>query len=304
LVKPQLSLSTDLVPGHPNYFGAMASQHKFKMSNGTEGMLRGQAPDHRTPDAFQKVDPSMPKRSNHDTEFERMPVKPMKTHNDSTGFVSQCAGLATDGVLEQAMQDKLTQTMQQGIEDGWNARLEAEAEETEVTQAQIDEMEDKKKFDDDDSLEEMRARRRQQMKEAHEKRLKYQALGHGCYDEIEEEVFLKTVTASERCVVHFYHKQFEKCKVIDMHLRNCAKKFLGTRFVRLDAEKAPFFVEKLNIRTLPCAVVFNDGIAKGRQVGFEGLGDEQFKTVQLAWRIKMWEGLEEDFGPEDDMDFN
>jgi hypothetical protein len=275
------------------------------MSNGTEGMLRGQAPD-----AFQKVDPSMPRRSKHDTEFERMPVKPQKSHANSTGFTSQCAGLATDGVMEQAITDKLNQTMADGIEDGWNAREELEAEEAkankEVTQADIEAMEDKKKSlnDDDDDLEALRARRRQQMKDAHDKRLKYQALGHGSYDEIEEDVFLKTVCASPRCVVHFYHKQFEKCKVIDMHLRKCAKKFFGTKFVRLDAEKSPFFVEKLQIKTLPCAVVFNDGIAKGRQLGYEGLGDETFKTVQLAWRIKMWEGLEEDFGPEDELNFD
>jgi len=275
---------------------------KFKMSNGTEGMLRGQAP---APDAFQKVDPSMPKRSQHDTEFERMPVKPQKTHGDSTGFTSQCADLATDSVIEKAMQDKLTKTMQQGIEDGWNARLEEEAQDKEVTQEEIDAKEDNKKDDDDDGLEALRARRRQQMKEAHEKRLKYQGLGHGSYDEIEEEAFLKTVTASERAVVHFYHKQFEKCKVIDMHLRKCAKKFFGTRFVRLDAEKAPFFVEKLAIKTLPCVVVFNDGVAKGRQVGFDGLDvGGEFKTVELAWRIKMWEGLEEDFGPDDDIAWN
>merc|ERR1711988_64459 len=146
--------------------------------------------------------------------------------------------------------------MQQGIEDGWNARLEEEqaAKDGEVTQEQIDAKEDKKQWDDDDRLEAMRARRRQQMKEAHEKKLKYQGLGHGSYDEIEEEAFLKTVTASERAVVHFYHRQFEKCKIMDMHLRRCALKFMGTRFVRMDAEKAPFFVQKLNIKTLPCAV--------------------------------------------------
>merc|ERR1712178_415253 len=118
-------------------------------------------------------------------------------------------------------------------------------------------------------------------------------------DEITEEEFLKTVTASDRAVVHFYHKNFEKCKIMDMHLSKCAKKFFGTRFVKLDSEKAPFFVEKLRIRTLPCAVVFNDGIAKGKQAGFDGLPGEEFETVQLAWRIKEWEGIEEDFGPED-----
>jgi len=268
---------------------------QFKMSNGTEGMLRGQAPD-----AFQKHDPSMPKRSQHDTEYERMPVKPQKTHAASTGFTSQCAELATDGVMEQAIKDKLNSTMSKGIEDGWNARLEMEEDDAnkEVTQADIDAKEDSKNCDDDD-LEALRARRRDQMKQAHDKKLKYQGLGHGLYDEIEEEAFLKTVTSSERCVVHFYHKNFEKCKIMDMHLRRCTKKFFGTRFVRLDAEKAPFFVQKLAIKTLPCAVVFNDGVAKGRQIGFDGLDGEEFDTIELASRIKMWEGIEEDFGPED-----
>merc|ERR1719387_2258073 len=133
------------------------------------------------------------------------------------------------------------------------------------------------------------------MKEAHDKRLKYQELGHGCYDEIVEEEFLKTVTASPRCVVHFYHKMFEKCKIMDMHLGKCSKKFFGTRFVKLDAEKAPFFVDKLKIKTLPCAVFFKDGIAVGRQVGFEGLDGDEFRTVDLAWRIKESGGIEEEF---------
>merc|ERR1719293_440305 len=175
--------------------------------------------------------------------------------------------------------------MQQGMEDGYAARLEEEANRPkEVTDADIDAAEDRATGDDDD-LEVLRNRRRQQMRDAQEKRLKYQGLGHGSYDEIEEEAFLKTVTASERAVVHFYHKNFEKCKVMDMHMRKCARKFLGTRFVKLDSEKAPFFVEKLKIKTLPCAVVFNDGVAVGRQIGFEDLpGGEDFTTVQLAWR--------------------
>merc|ERR1719413_141625 len=119
------------------------------------------------------------------------------------------------------------------------------------------------------------------MKAAMEKKQKNQQLGHGTYDEIVEEEFLKTVTSSDLAVVHFYHKMFEKCKIMDMHLSRCSKKFFGTRFVKLDAEKAPFFVDKLKIRTLPCVVVFNDGVAKGRQVGFEDLPGEDFHTVQL-----------------------
>jgi hypothetical protein len=274
---------------------------KFTMSDGTQGMLRGQAP--RNPDAFQRADPSMPKRNYAtDTEHERTVVgRPQKTHADSTGFTSQCAGLATDGVVEQAITNKLNQTMQQGIEDGYNARMEEEAEANrEVTAAEIDEKADKANCDDDE-LELLRARRREMMKAAMEKKQKNQQLGHGTYDEIAEEDFLKTVTSSDLAVVHFYHKMFEKCKIMDMHLSRCSKKFFGTRFVRLDAEKAPFFVDKLKIKTLPCAVFFKDGIAVGRQVGFEGLDGDEFRTMDLAWRIKESGGIEEEFDPDDEI---
>jgi len=282
------------------------------MSDGSHGMLRGQMPANPT-DQDYKGKQSMPKRSQHDTEHERQAVGPQAQHRNkdhtSTGYTSKIAGIAQDDVMNQAITDKLTQTMQKGIEDGWNAREEEEEENAEVTAAQIDAAEDAQKWDDDDSLEAMRQKRRDQMKEAYEKKLKYQALGHGDYIEIEEENFLTTVTASERCVVHFYHLQFEKCKIMDMHLRKIAKKFMGTRFVRMDSEKAPFFTQKLGIQTLPCAVVFSDhGVAKGRQVGFEGLdqskGDGEFSTIELAFTIKMMGGLEENFEPDDDLDFN
>jgi hypothetical protein len=268
------------------------------MSNGTEGMLRGQAP--QQPDAFAAA--GMPKRSYRtDTEHEQKAVRPQKTHANSTGYTSQCADLTMMHTMEQAMTDKLNMTMKQGIEDGFNARLEMEEEgrNNQVTSEQIDAAQDSKNIDDDD-LEALRNRRRQQMKEKQDKHLKYQSLGHGTYDEIPEEDFLKTVTASERCCVHFYHRSFEKCKVMDMHLSKCAKKFFGTRFVKMESEKAPFFTDKLRIKTLPCVVVFNDGIAKWRQMGFEGLPGLEFETVQLAWRIKeLGEGIEEDFGLDD-----
>jgi thiol-disulfide isomerase/thioredoxin len=275
---------------------------KFTMSNGTEGMLRGQTQG--KPDAFQKVDPSMPRRNYAtDTEHERMPVgPPQKTYAGSTGFTSQCASLSTEGVLEQAITDRLNQSMAQGIEDGYNARMEEEAGDREVTAAEIDEKADKATCDDDE-LELLRQRRREQMKAAMEKKQKNQQLGHGCYDEIVEEEFLKTVTSSNLSVVHFYHKMFEKCKIMDMHLSRCSKKFFGTRFVKLDAEKSPFFVEKLRIKTLPCAVVFKDGVAVGRQVGFEGLAGDEFRTEDLAWRIKEAGGIEEDFDPEEDVEW-
>ena len=55
---------------------------------------------------------------------------------------------------------------------------------------------------------------------------------------------------------------------------------------------APFVVEKMSIRVLPCVVGFVNGIAKGRVTGFEGIcwdGKENSKLVTLALEEKFAE---------------
>ena len=64
----------------------------------------------------------------------------------------------------------------------------------------------------------------------------------GEYDEITEEQFLPLVTKKKYVCVHFYHRDFERCKIIDMHLSKIALNHGETSFVKLNAEKAPFFV--------------------------------------------------------------
>ena len=72
-------------------------------------------------------------------------------------------------------------------------------------------------------------------------------LGHGTYAEITEQEFLKAVTQTDYVVCAFFHKDFERCKIVDMHLHKICKMHLEARFLRIDAEKCPFFVEKLQI---------------------------------------------------------
>lgn len=42
--------------------------------------------------------------------------------------------------------------------------------------------------------------------------------GFGEYREIVEEEFLPSVTKNEYAIVHFYHRDFERCKIMDKHL--------------------------------------------------------------------------------------
>lgn len=110
--------------------------------------------------------------------------------------------------------------------------------------------------------------------------------GHGQYREITEEEFLPNVTGSKNVLVHFYHKDFERCKIVDMHLREIARTHLEAKFLYLNAEKAPFFIKKLQVQVLPTIIAFVDGIAVDRVVGFEDMGNrDDFPQLALTRRL-------------------
>ena len=52
---------------------------------------------------------------------------------------------------------------------------------------------------------------------------------------MEEGDFLEVVTSEARVACHFFHRGFERCKIVDAHLQALARKFLDTRFIKLSA---------------------------------------------------------------------
>ncbi|PSC68608.1 thioredoxin domain-containing PLP3B-like [Micractinium conductrix] len=139
---------------------------------------------------------------------------------------------------------------------------------------------------DDPELERLHAERLAAIQRQAEKRAVMQQKGHGSYEEISEGDFLETVTKGEKVVCHFFHRDFERCRIMDKHLGLLAKKHFGTRFIKLSAPDAPFFVEKLQVRLLPCVVAFVNGVAADRIVGFDQLGaTDDFPTEQVEKKL-------------------
>ena len=110
--------------------------------------------------------------------------------------------------------------------------------------------------------------------------------GHGTYREISEDEFLPTVTKTQYAIVHFFHKDFERCKIVDMHLSKIVKQHTEALITKIDAEKCPFFVTKLQVQMLPTIISFIDGIAVDRIIGFEELGGiDDFPTLIMTRRL-------------------
>ncbi|KAJ3252395.1 hypothetical protein HDU77_005176 [Chytriomyces hyalinus] len=141
--------------------------------------------------------------------------------------------------------------------------------------------------DDDHLLADMRERRMAELRAEMMQAQEEASSSFGSYENIlsEKEVLLIT-TSTDKCVVHFYHKEFRRCQIMDRHLGTLARKHGKTRFLKIDVEVCPFLVEKLQIKVLPCVIPFINGVSVDRLVGFEELGEsDAFQTAILEKRL-------------------
>lgn len=150
---------------------------------------------------------------------------------------------------------------------------------------------------DEDDLEKLRRKRLDQMKKNAAQRKDWLAAGHGEYRELpEEKMFFPEVKKSKRCVVHFARDATFRCKIVDKHLAILAAKHIETKFLRVDAEKAPFLVERLRVMMLPTIVLIKDGRTDHAIIGFDELGGaDDFPTETLESLLLSHEVLLESF---------
>ena len=151
----------------------------------------------------------------------------------------------------------------------------------------VDDMLDTLENMDDDDMEKLReARKRRLMKEAAERqRLKSQ--GHGEYREISgEKEFFSEVKNAPCAAVHFYRPATFRCAIVDKHMSRCAPKYVGCKFIKINAEKCPYLCEKLHIWCLPSIVLIKDGKTEHTCVGFNDFGgDDDFSDEMFEFAL-------------------
>ncbi len=191
--------------------------------------------------------------------------------------------------MGQAVRDKMAEAKE--IEKAYNNPTEYQKPKD--SGAHDDDEEDYMDEDEKEIFEQMKKERMQEVKEREkdreyreeEERTKKENLWYGEYTEIVEQEFLPYVTKAEFSAVHFHHKDFERCKIIDKHLQQIASEHKECKFLKLDAEKTPFFVNKLAVKVLPTICLFKKGVLVDQIVGFEELGSrDDFKTIVLTRR--------------------
>jgi len=218
----------------------------------------------------------------------------MQSKNDASAF-KQKGGAADilNAVNMEVTQEALEKNVKQDLEQTAKVEYKNQLADWEATQkkAQIgeDNFSDDDEFLNDKDLQDLQSKRLADMKKKVELEQQFHRQGHGEYREIVEEEFLKEVCGSQWVVVHFYHHEFWRCKIVDKHMKILAQKHLSCKWLTMDAEKAPFFITKLSVSVLPTCIVFKDGIVEDRLEGFEELGGkDEFRTeVMEHWFSKV-----------------
>ncbi|KAJ2956638.1 hypothetical protein NQZ79_g7550 [Umbelopsis isabellina] len=141
--------------------------------------------------------------------------------------------------------------------------------------------------EDDHETYQFREQRFQEMQQELSRRQHMIENEHGSYEEIaKEKDVMKLTTTSKYVVVHFCHKDFRRCDIMDKHLKVLAEEHYQTKFCKINVENAPFLVEKMHIQVLPCVMTFIDGIAQTKLVGFDDLGGtDSFSTALLEFKL-------------------
>eukprot|EP00884_Botryococcus_braunii_P013365 jgi/Botrbrau1/22029/Bobra.0024s0043.1 len=139
---------------------------------------------------------------------------------------------------------------------------------------------------EDDDLERMRQARIDQLKRQAQQREQWRARGHGSLREIDSEKdFFAEMKGEDRMICHFYRENWP-CKVMDKHLQILAQEHLETKFVKINAEKAPFLTDRLKIWMLPTLALIKHEKTTDYVVGFDELGGrDDFQTELLEARL-------------------
>ena len=96
--------------------------------------------------------------------------------------------------------------------------------------------------------------------------------------------FFLAAKKSSRLVVHFYRGVTPRCQIVDAHFERLAHDHVETRFLKIDAEKSPYLVEKLGIILLPTIILIKDGKTEHSIRGFDEFGGtDDFTTQDMAY---------------------
>lgn len=139
----------------------------------------------------------------------------------------------------------------------------------------------------DDDLEAIRRRRLAQLQKAAEERAVWRRNGHGTMHTLTEKDFFARAKGTSRMVVVFFQPGTSRYSSdLNEHIAKLAEHHLETFFANIDANKAPFLCQRLQIRVLPSLLFVKDGEIDRVLMGLDELSKTgKFTTESIEKRL-------------------
>lgn len=168
---------------------------------------------------------------------------------------------------------KLVETAVQQVADNLEQQLDSEIDRLNSLQ--------------DDELEALRQKRLAQMKKTAEERAMWRRNGHGTVHRIGEKEFFPRAKESKRMVTIMYRPGSNRyAEDLLEHIGRIAEHHLETLFTTLDADKAPFLGDRLNIRVLPSLILVKNSEIDKVLPGLDHLSSTgKFTTAAIEKRL-------------------
>lgn len=150
---------------------------------------------------------------------------------------------------------------------------------------------------DDDDLEELRAKRLEDLKKKQNRRSKWLQNNHGRFHELtDQKEFFANVKSTKHVICLFYSKTSHWSKPLQEHLTLIAQKHLECKFLQMEAQQAPFLIERLNIWMMPTLVLAKDNKVSTQLRGLDWVAPTgKIDTIALEQKLFEYGFLEETY---------
>ena len=142
--------------------------------------------------------------------------------------------------------------------------------------------------DDDAILRNIQEQRKNELKKQWKNKQKNISKGNaGRYEEYDERQMLKEASKQNiNMIIHFYADTIPRGLIVDEHFKKLAPKHMETKFIKLNARKSPFLVNKWKIKTLPSICIVQNGYLTDKIIGFDDFGGiDEFPTAAMERRF-------------------
>mmetsp|Transcript_43885 Transcript_43885/g.53816 ORF Transcript_43885/g.53816 Transcript_43885/m.53816 type:complete len:245 (-) Transcript_43885:85-819(-) len=142
--------------------------------------------------------------------------------------------------------------------------------------------------DDDAILRNIQEQRKNELKKQWKNKQKNISKGNaGRYEEYDERQMLKEASKQNiNMIIHFYADTIPRGLIVDEHFKKLAPKHMETKFIKLNARKSPFLVNKWKIKTLPSICIIQNGYLTDKIIGFDDFGGiDEFPTAAMERRF-------------------